>query len=301
MQAELSEVMHEVWSNGAAKSAVLISTKPGCFIATKDIKKETQIATTSTTVFSMIPAYKSIKEVSSLSREGQVTFEKVKKLPIPIVVAINGSCLGGRLEVGLPGAFDMMLTGRNIRADKAKKRAPVHQLVDPLAVLDACLMGAGIAPVSVSKGLSTILKDPMVEGGISPHCILASNTSALPIKDVAAASKRPKKICTMAQGSTSHVAWGPCRQKPSAPGETRSPPGAGGEEVEGLGLHCYREMELVAGAAKEDLGKAFGCRFGVGNLEFLQTLEEKGFKGRKSGKSYFIYIRQEGQECESCC
>lgn len=35
---------------------------------------------------------------------------------------------------GLPGAFDMMLTGRNIRADKAKKKGVAHQLVDPLGM-----------------------------------------------------------------------------------------------------------------------------------------------------------------------
>lgn len=99
-------------------------------------------------------------------------FEKVEKSPKPIVAAINGSCLGGGLEfaiacqyrvatkskktvlgtpevllgllpgaggtqrlpqmVGIPGAFDMMLTGRNIRADKAKKMGLIDQLVDPL-------------------------------------------------------------------------------------------------------------------------------------------------------------------------
>lgn len=35
-------------------------------------------------------------------------------------------------QVGLPSAFDMMLTGRNIRADKAKKMGLVDHLVDPL-------------------------------------------------------------------------------------------------------------------------------------------------------------------------
>lgn len=37
-------------------------------------------------------------------------------------------------KVGMPSAFDMMLTGRNIRADKAKKMGLVHQLVDPLGM-----------------------------------------------------------------------------------------------------------------------------------------------------------------------
>ncbi|KAJ8269844.1 hypothetical protein GJAV_G00107470 [Gymnothorax javanicus] len=158
MQAEMTEVMGEIWGNEAVKSAVLISTKPGCFIAGADIN--------------MIQACKTDAEVTSLSQEGQKMFEKIEKSPIPIVAAINGSCLGGGLEfaiacqyrvatksrktvlgtpevmlgllpgaggtqrlpkmVGLPSAFDMMLTGRNIRADKAKKMGMVHQLVDPL-------------------------------------------------------------------------------------------------------------------------------------------------------------------------
>lgn len=39
-------------------------------------------------------------------------------------------------QVGLPSAFDMMLTGRNIRADKAKKMGLVDQLVDPLGEMN---------------------------------------------------------------------------------------------------------------------------------------------------------------------
>ncbi|XP_008277263.1 hydroxyacyl-CoA dehydrogenase trifunctional multienzyme complex subunit alpha a [Stegastes partitus] len=158
MQSELTEVMGEIWSNGGVKSAVFISRKPGCFIAGADIK--------------MIQACKSSEEVTRLSREGQKMLEKIEKSPIPIVAAIHGSCLGGGLElaiacqyriatkskktvlgtpevmlgllpgaggtqrlpkmVGLPGAFDMMLTGKNIRAEKAKKMGLVQQLVDPL-------------------------------------------------------------------------------------------------------------------------------------------------------------------------
>lgn len=38
MQSEMAEVMSEIWANNAVHSAVLISSKPGCFIAGADIK-----------------------------------------------------------------------------------------------------------------------------------------------------------------------------------------------------------------------------------------------------------------------
>lgn len=38
MQTELTEVMNDVLANNDVKGAVLISTKPGCFIAGADIK-----------------------------------------------------------------------------------------------------------------------------------------------------------------------------------------------------------------------------------------------------------------------
>uniref|UniRef100_UPI00398E7D7B hydroxyacyl-CoA dehydrogenase trifunctional multienzyme complex subunit alpha b n=1 Tax=Pristiophorus japonicus TaxID=55135 RepID=UPI00398E7D7B len=158
LQSEFIAVMNEVWANDAVRSAVLISSKPGSFIAGADIN--------------MIEECKTVEEVTQLSEEGQKMFEKIERSAKPIVAAISGSCLGGGLEVaiacqyriatkdrktvlgtpevmlgllpgaggtqrlpkmiGLPNSLDVMLTGKNIRADKAKKMGLVDQLVSPL-------------------------------------------------------------------------------------------------------------------------------------------------------------------------
>uniref|UniRef100_A0ABK0LUX1 enoyl-CoA hydratase n=1 Tax=Rattus norvegicus TaxID=10116 RepID=A0ABK0LUX1_RAT len=158
VQSEFVEVMNEIWANDQIRSAVLISSKPGCFVAGADIN--------------MLASCTTPQEAARISQEGQKMFEKLEKSPKPVVAAISGSCLGGGLElaiacqyriatkdrktvlgvpevllgilpgaggtqrlpkmVGVPAAFDMMLTGRNIRADRAKKMGLVDQLVDPL-------------------------------------------------------------------------------------------------------------------------------------------------------------------------
>lgn len=47
----------------------------------------------------MIQSCGNSEEVTQLSHEGQKMFDRIQNSPKPIVAAINGSCLGGGLEV----------------------------------------------------------------------------------------------------------------------------------------------------------------------------------------------------------
>lgn len=49
--------------------------------------------------YSMIQGCNSVEEVTALSQAGQKMFDRIEKSPKPVVAAINGSCLGGGLEV----------------------------------------------------------------------------------------------------------------------------------------------------------------------------------------------------------
>uniref|UniRef100_A0AAA9T3P8 enoyl-CoA hydratase n=3 Tax=Bos TaxID=9903 RepID=A0AAA9T3P8_BOVIN len=168
LHSEFMEVMNEVWSSSQIRSAVLISTKPGCFIAGADLN--------------MLNSCTTSQEVTQISQEAQKMFEKLEKSTKPVVAAINGSCLGGGLEVGIPAAFDMMLTGRGIRADRAKKMGLVDQLVEPL--------GPGVKPpeertieyleevaITFAKGLADKKITPKRDKGLVETFYLTELTS----------------------------------------------------------------------------------------------------------------------------
>lgn len=158
MSAEFESVFREFETNPNVRSAVLISGKPGCFVAGADI--------------SMLEKCKSVEEALKVSHNGQLMFNRIEQSNKPVVAAINGVCLGGGLELalgchyrvatkdkktglgvpevmlgllpgaggtvritrltGIPTALDMALTGKTIKADKAKKLGLVDMLVSPL-------------------------------------------------------------------------------------------------------------------------------------------------------------------------
>lgn len=59
----------------------------------------------------------------------------------------------------------------------------------PLHII--CAVCSGHVHMVIKSIASYCFMFPQV---IPPHCIFATNTSALPIKDIAVASKRPEKV-----------------------------------------------------------------------------------------------------------
>ncbi|MEK6609850.1 MAG: enoyl-CoA hydratase-related protein, partial [Gemmatimonadota bacterium] len=165
---EFAKTMTTLRTDQSVKAVVLISGKPENFIAGADIEE--------------FVAAKSEDEFRTLSREGQQFLDALEAFPTPIVVAIHGACLGGGLEislachwriatnhpktvlgapevqigiipgaggcnrlprlVGLRAALDMILTGKNIRADKAFRMGLVDELVAPPILREVAVQAA---------------------------------------------------------------------------------------------------------------------------------------------------------------
>jgi 3-hydroxyacyl-CoA dehydrogenase / enoyl-CoA hydratase / 3-hydroxybutyryl-CoA epimerase len=151
---ELSEVLVRLSQDPRVRGLLVESGKPDVFNAGFDIKEVTQVKP---------------EDASAGSARGQALFEQLARLPFPTVAAVNGVCLGGGTEfalafdwrvmsdapaariglpevrlglfpawggcvrlprlVGLANALELILTGRQIDARRAKRIGLVDEAV----------------------------------------------------------------------------------------------------------------------------------------------------------------------------
>ncbi|RUO59404.1 fatty acid oxidation complex subunit alpha FadJ [Pseudidiomarina insulisalsae] len=162
---EVSEVLNKLEQLDDLKGVVIISDKPGSFVAGADI--------------SMIDDCDNAADAESLARQGQAMFDRIEQLKVPAVAAIDGACLGGGLElamachyrictdsektklglpevklgllpgsggtqrlprlVGIQEALPLILTGKELRPKQAKKKGIVDEVVPDSILLDAAV------------------------------------------------------------------------------------------------------------------------------------------------------------------
>lgn len=101
---ELDEQLTELEVRTGAQGLVFRSGKPGMFIAGADVR---ELADRSLTP----------DRVRELVKRGLDLFARIEALPYPTVAAVDGSCMGGGLELAL--AFDFRLAGRHPKTELA--------------------------------------------------------------------------------------------------------------------------------------------------------------------------------------
>ncbi len=98
---EAESMIDDLSAQKEIKGIIFKSNKPKSFIAGADIN--------------MLNAAKSLEDAEQMSRDGHAIFNKIEKLKIPVVAAIDGVCLGGGLE------FALACHGRVCSDDKSTK------------------------------------------------------------------------------------------------------------------------------------------------------------------------------------
>lgn len=186
---EVAQVLNKLEQQKDLKGVVIISDKPGSFVAGADI--------------SMIDACETAADTESLARHGQAMFDRIEGLSVPVVAAIDGACLGGGLElalachyriatdnnktiiglpevqlgllpgsggtqrlprlIGIQKALPLILTGKQLRAKQAKKLGIVDDVVPASILLDAAVKQAVNGKAKVRKVKHSVL-NKVLEG-----------------------------------------------------------------------------------------------------------------------------------------
>ncbi|MEX0928351.1 MAG: fatty acid oxidation complex subunit alpha FadJ [Balneolales bacterium] len=182
MLSEFEQGMKDLEKDTRIRAVVLLSGKQDNFIAGADLR--------------LIRAMKK-GDAGQFSREGNRLLSWIAAFPKPVVAAIHGACLGGGLEValachyriatddpktklalpevklgllpaaggtqrlprliGIPGALDMMLTGKNLYARQAKKNGLVDEVIYPKGLVEA----AKTIAARMAAGRQEVRKSPL--------------------------------------------------------------------------------------------------------------------------------------------
>lgn len=160
-----SDVINEVSGNQEVQAVIINSGKPGVFIAGADIRE--------------IEGIRDPHAGEELARKGQAILDRVESLPVPVIAAIDGACLGGGMElalachyrivtdspktvlgqpevklgiipgfggtqrlprlVGIQKSLQMVLTGKNVYPRKARKIGLADDVVPREILMDAAV------------------------------------------------------------------------------------------------------------------------------------------------------------------
>ncbi|MFT5813406.1 MAG: 3-hydroxyacyl-CoA dehydrogenase/enoyl-CoA hydratase/3-hydroxybutyryl-CoA epimerase [Psychroserpens sp.] len=186
---EIAEILKEIRDDKTIIGLVLTSGKVDSFVAGADVH--------------MLASCTSASEATALSRQGQIMFDQLENLSIPVVAAVHGACLGGGLElamachaivcsdssktalglpevqlgllpgsggtqrlpkrVGIQKALDMILTGKQLRAKEALKAGLVSNVV-PNSVLLKTAEQLALSGKVKPKARQLSLMDKLLEG-----------------------------------------------------------------------------------------------------------------------------------------
>ncbi|RMH39303.1 MAG: fatty acid oxidation complex subunit alpha FadJ [Deltaproteobacteria bacterium] len=202
---DFAEVFAKIEADDAIRAVVLRSGKKDNFVAGANIDMLRRAAT---------PA-----DAEALSRSGQRAMQRIEDLRVPVVAAIHGACLGGGLElamacharvasdsrktqlgqpevklgllpgaggtqrlprlVGVQAALDLMLTGKSLRAGKARSLGLVDDVVpEPILVDVAIDMARALADApEPDRGALARVRDAV------RHLLSTEDLQALALED----------------------------------------------------------------------------------------------------------------------
>ena len=214
--------------------AVFFSHKENCFLAGADINLIASLTTES--------------EAADGSERGQTIFNRIEDLSIPTVACVDGVCLGGGLElalscnviiasnssktqlglpevklgiipgfggtyrlprkIGLPNSLDMILTGKTLRADKAKRLGLVAEVLPKENLLAFAPKFFGWKPKA--KSFQATVKDVAMDNFVTRKIIFQKVRESV-LKKTNGFYQAPLKILDvmdsgMMKGRTSYLA-----------------------------------------------------------------------------------------------